>query len=120
MSDRNKSLAIPILIITVGIGWLLTVQGVAPQINWIWTLGMASIGVLCFVLLGFDKVSVVVGPLFLVSSMLSVLRQTGLLSIDSEVPILVIIIGVLLLVARLPNVPPPKWLSPVGPKLPDD
>jgi len=49
-----------------------------------------------------------------------VLRQTGILSIDSEVPILVIIIGVLLLVARLPKVPPPKWLSPVGPKLPDD
>ncbi len=120
MSDRSKSLAIPILIITVGVGWLLTVQGIAPQINWIWTLGMASIGVLCFVLLGFDKVSVVVGPVFLISSLMSVLRQTGYLTIDSEVPILVILIGVLLLVARMPQVPPPKWLSPVGPTLPDE
>src|SRR5262249_24490709 len=76
-SNRQAPLVIPILIIIVGVGWLLTAQGFGPGINWVWTLGLAAIGILTFLLSGFDKVSVVVGPFFLVSSLLSVLRQTG-------------------------------------------
>src|SRR5947209_9221420 len=101
-SNKRTPLVIPVLIIVVGVGWLLTAQGFAPGINWLWTLGLGVIGVLTFVVSGFDKVSVVVGPFFLLASVLSVLRQAGSLRLDIEVPVLVISIGVLMLVARSP------------------
>ena len=56
----NKSaLVIPILIITVGLGWLLSVQGVMPGVDWIWTLGLAAIGVLALLVRGIDKRSII-------------------------------------------------------------
>jgi hypothetical protein len=105
-----KTLIVPILLITFGVGWLLTTIGVAPPIDWVWTLGIAVVGVLAFALGGVDKVTVVVGPFFLLAAFLSILRQTDRLSIELEVPILIIAIGVLMLVARLPGVPAPAWL----------
>jgi len=113
-SNSRTPLVIPILIVVVGVGWLLTAQGFGSGINWIWTLGLAVIGILTIVVSkGFDKTSVVIGPFFLVASLLSVLRQTGQLSLDVELPILVILIGVLLLVAQLPVIPKPDWFVPL-------
>ena len=89
-SNSRAQLVIPVLIIAVGVGWLLTAQGYAPGVNWIWILGLGVVGILTFVLSkGFDKVSVVLGPFFLLASLLSVLRQTGRLSLDIEMPVLV-------------------------------
>ncbi len=109
-----------ILIITVGVGWLLTVKDVGAGINWVWILGLGVVGVLSFVVCGgVDKFSVLVGPFFLIGSGLSVLRQAGRLSVDIEVPALVITLGVLLLVAQAPFIPAPNWLVPLsgdGPK----
>jgi hypothetical protein len=105
-----KTLVVPILLITLGIGWLLTTLGVVPQIDWVWTLGVALVGILAFAIGGFDKVTVVVGPFFLLASFLSILRQAGRLRIDIEIPILVIAAGLLLIVARLPVIPIPQWL----------
>jgi hypothetical protein len=112
-SNQRAPLVIPILIIVVGVGWLLTVRGFGPGINWVWTLGLGTIGILTFVLSGFDKVSVVIGPFFLLSSLMSVLRQTASLGLDMEVPVLVITIGVLLLFAQLPAIPKPGWFVPI-------
>jgi len=113
-----KTLIVPILLITFGIGWLLTTLGVVPRVDWVWTLGIGMVGILAFALGGIDKVTVVVGPFFLLASFLSILRQTGRLPIDIEVPVLIIAAGVLLLVARLPSVPAPNWLlqSAEGPQ----
>src|SRR5262245_17766303 len=114
MSSNKAPLVVPILIIVVGVGWLLTAKGFAPGVNWIWTLGLGVIGIVTFVLSkGLDKVSVVIGPFFLLASLLSVLRQTDQLSLETEVPILVISIGVLLLVAQLPSIPKPNWYVPL-------
>lgn len=109
MTASQKSLAVSLLMITVGVGWLLTVKGIVPQINWVWTLGMAVCGVLMFVLMGFDKLSVVLGSFFLVCSVLSVLRQQKVLSVETEAPMLVIAVGLLLLIARSRRVPVPNW-----------
>ena len=106
-------IALAVLIIPVGVGWLLTAQGLGPGIDWVWTLGLGVTGVLVFVLSGgVDKVSVIVGPFFLVGSLLSVLRQTNQLRLDVEVPVLVIVVGVLLLVAQMPFIPMPRWVLP--------
>ena len=112
MTASQKSLVISLLTITVGIGWLLASKGIAPHINWVWTLGMAVCGVLMFVLMGFDKLSFVLGLFFLVCSVMSVLRQQGILSVETEAPVLVIVAGVLLLLARSKRVPVPNWFVP--------
>lgn len=112
MAD-SKTLIIPVLLITLGVGWLLTTLGVVPEIDWVWTLGVALVGVLSLAFGGIDKVTIVVGPFFILASCLSVLRQTGTLTLDIEIPILVIVAGILLLVARMPSVPAPKWLIAV-------
>jgi hypothetical protein len=89
MTNYAKTLAAPVFIITLGLGWLLTVQNLVPGVNWIWVLGLAVVGFLVLAA-GVDKVTFVVG-LFLVSStFFSILRQTGRISSDVEVPTLVI------------------------------
>jgi hypothetical protein len=111
MSDAKLALILPIVLITVGAGWLLSTLGVAPKIDWVWTLGLLVAGVLTFALYGFDKVTLVVGAFLVLASILSILRQTERISTDVEVPILVIVSGILLLVVRHPRVPTPKWLK---------
>ena len=106
-------ICVAILIIAVGVGWLLTAQGIGDGINWVWTLGLGVSGVLIFVVSGgVNKSSIVSGPFLIIGSVLSILRQSGRLSINLEVPILVITIGVLFLIAQLPLVPPPRWYFP--------
>lgn len=48
----KKSVVVPILLITVGFGWLLTAQEVIPGVNWVWVLGLGIVGVLTFALGG--------------------------------------------------------------------
>ena len=109
MNDK-KTLVVPLLLIIIGGGWLLTTLGYAPQIDWVWTLGLAAIGVLTLVAGGFDKFTFVVGSFFIVTSLLSVARQTGYIEFNVEVPVLVIVAGVLLLIARHPVIPTPDWV----------
>lgn len=109
-SSSRKTIVIPFLIISIGTGWLLTTLNVVPGLNWIWILGLAMVGLLSFAVSGIDKSSVLVGPFFLIASCLSVLRQIGHISLDVEIPILVIVIGSLLLIARSPSIPLPEWM----------
>lgn len=112
---------IPILLIAFGVGWLLTTLGIAPGVDWIWTLCVAVVGLVTFVVGGLNKVTVVIGPFCILASCLSLLRQTGRLTLDVEVPILVILAGVLLLVARLPAIPLPPWaIQNAKPREPDE
>jgi hypothetical protein len=114
-------IGLALLIIAVGIGWLLSAQRIGAGINWVWTLGLGVVGVATFVLSGgLDKLSIVLGPFFLVGSLLSILRQTGRLQLDAEMPILVTLIGVLLLVAQLRSIPLPRWFVPLGENIPGE
>ena len=111
MAASRTSLIVPVLLIAVGTGWLLATLGIATKILWIWTLSLGAVGALTFLVWGFDKVTVVIGPLFLLASILSVLRQTERITMNAEVPLLVIAAGVLSLVAHLQSVPVPAWLQ---------
>ncbi|MEM6553851.1 MAG: hypothetical protein AAF750_17170 [Planctomycetota bacterium] len=118
MSDAQPNpsrgpVVLSVLIMALGVGWLLTSLGVGPGINWVWTIGLGITGVLVFVLSGgLDKCSIVVGPFFLLASGLSILRQTDRIDVNVQVPVLVIVIGVLLLVAQSRRVPIPRWCLP--------
>lgn len=110
MHTDKKTLLIPWMLISIGSGWLLTTLKIGPEIDWMWTLGLAVVGVLAFVIGGVNKVTVFVGPFFVAASILSILRQTNRLRVDVEVPLLVIFSGVLLLICRRPGIPAPDWL----------
>jgi hypothetical protein len=110
MKSDKWSLIAPLFLIAVGSGWLLTSFGIMPGVDWIWTMGLAMVGFGTFAVSGIDKVSIVLGSFFGLASVLSVLRQTGAIQIDVELPILVICAGVLLLLARTPAIPFPQWV----------
>lgn len=108
----GKRFVVPILVILLGVTWLLNVLKIIPGVDWIWTVGLAAVGILTLAVGGVNKLSVVVGPFFMVASVCSILRQTGRLEIDREIPILTIVLGCLLLLVQLINVPLPDILKP--------
>jgi hypothetical protein len=110
MAARAKSLTAPVLIMTLGLGWLLTNHNVLPGVNWIWILGLAVSGLLILAIGGVDKVNFVIGLFLVVSTFFSLMRQTGQISVDTEVPSLVIGFGALMLLAMLLPLPVPKWV----------
>jgi len=120
MRNSKMSIVVPVLMIACGVGWLLTIHRVIPGVDWIWVLGLAAGGVLVLALGGIDKMTVVVGPFLIISTGFSLLRQTGRISIDTEVPSLLIVAGVLILLSRFLPVPLPPWLVTEGARNPDD
>lgn len=108
LKRRMRFLA-PTLVTTVGSGWLLTTRGVIPGVQWVWVLVLAALG--AFVLfVGIDKVSIAVGPSLMAASVLSMLRQTGWIAIDTELPVLTMFVGALWTAAYLLPVPLPAWI----------
>jgi hypothetical protein len=106
----KKAAFLPLLLITFGVGWLLTSLGIAPRIDWIWTLGIGTVGLLTLAFGGLNKFTVVVGPFLILSSVFAYLRQLGMLRFEVEAPLLVIVFGALLLVAQMPGIPIPNWI----------
>lgn len=110
MQQDRTSLILGLLLVAVGGGWLLGSLGFIPSVDWAWSLGLAVVGVLAIVLSGFDKVSFVVAGFFGLASVLSVLRQAGVMKLEVEVPVLVLAAGVLLIAARSEAIPLPRWI----------
>ena len=112
MKKSKSGLVLPILVIGLGVAWLLTSLKIVPDVDWVWTGGLGLCGILAMALGGMNKFSVVVGPFLLVGSVFSILRQTGRLSVDLELPILFIFFGILLLASYLMPLPLPDFLQP--------
>ncbi|HET6327615.1 MAG TPA: hypothetical protein VFG04_23230 [Planctomycetaceae bacterium] len=96
----------------MGIGWLLTAQGLIPGVQWAWVLGLAALGAVLLSFEGVNKFSFVVGPSLIVGAFLSILRQTGFVGVDTEVPLLTITVGVLWTLVHLVPLPRPSWILP--------
>ena len=111
MNESKSNVAIAVLVIALGVAWLLNTLNVIPGIDWIWTGGLGIAGILVLMMSGIDRVSMVVGPFLLVTSVLSGLRQTGRLRFDIEMPILAIVFGVLFLFAVVLPLPKPHFLD---------
>jgi hypothetical protein len=109
---RSGKIAAPILITAVGVGWLLTAQGLIPGVKWAWVLGLAALGAVLLSIEGVNKFSFVVGPSLILGGFLSILRQAGFVGVETEVPVLTITIGVLWTLATLLLLPLPPWLLP--------
>ena len=88
--------AFPFLIVLLGLGWLLDSLGVIPDVSMIWVLGLAGMGVLILATSGITRESIVIGPFFLAAAVTSTLRQLGSIQLEVELPILIIVLGVLI------------------------
>jgi hypothetical protein len=105
MQGKMQSIAISLLVIATGAAWLMNTMDLLPGVNWVWVVGLAIAGLLMLALGGLNRLTIVVGPFLIAASVLSLMRQRGIIDIDQEVPILVITVGALLLIATLSNLP---------------
>src|SRR5438105_1812359 len=115
MNRKHKPILVAVCLIALGSAWLLNNIGVMPGVNWVWTLGLAAVAIVILPASGIDKLTVVIVPLLLLASIASVLRQTGRITGNYEVPGLVIAAGVLILISHLSPLPPAAWLEPEPP-----
>ena len=76
-----KSAFVPILLVLIGVLTLLGQYGVVPSFNQLWTIGLAAVGVLTFLLNGYNKSSFVIGSFLILSSGLSILRTQEILDV---------------------------------------
>ena len=112
LKAQKSMLALSIMITGLGVAWLLSSLALGPNIDWVWTISLALVGIIVvFISGGMDKLSVVLGPVLWSASVLSVFRQTGSLRIEVEMPILLVIVGLLMAVAQHPAIPAPRWLQ---------
>jgi len=109
---KTKGAVVPVLIIVLGVTWLLNVLQLLPAVDWIWTIGLAAVGILTLVVGGINRLTVVVGPFLMVGSVCSVLRQLGSLSVDREVPVLITFLGIFMLIAQILGLSLPEFLKP--------
>lgn len=101
MKSRKPAIAISFLIVALGIGWLLNAKGIAPQLDWVWIIGLGVSGILLLTITRLDRFNFVAGLSLIVSSVLAALRQSGRITVNIEAPVLFITIGVLLLLAQV-------------------
>ncbi len=107
---RKKVIGFAVAIIALGVAWLLDAAGWWPSVEWVWPLGLATMGILAVAIGGLDKVTAVIGPFLIIGAGFSIARQMGRISVHYEAPILFIIFGVLLLISGLAKFKPPDWL----------
>ena len=105
-----KRFVVPILVIALGVAWLLNVKNILPEVNWIWTIGLGVSGVVLLVIEKINKFNFLVGVFLIIASVFSILRQTGKINPNVEVPTLCIIFGILMLIVQILNLQNPSWM----------
>lgn len=105
MQNTKSEIVVPVLLIAVGAGWLLSSYDIVPEVKWFWPLGLAAAGVLMLVVQGLNRVSLVLGPFLILGAALSALRQAGKISWEQEMPILLIGLGLLMIISKVSGLP---------------
>ena len=103
---------IPALVVGLGILWMLDVLGVMPPLGMVWIVGLAGIGIAIFASRGFSKESFPWGGFFFAAAGCSLLRQLDVLEFKVELPLLLIVLGVLLGINQT-GIIPAKAVPPV-------
>ena len=107
MNTTRRMIVLAVLIIALGTAWLLNSLQIIPGVDWLWAAGLGVSGILILAITGINRFTFVIGSFLLVSSVCSVLRQTGKIPAKIELPVLFIVFGVLILVSLLLPLPTP-------------
>ena len=100
-----RDAALPVTLIIVGCAWLLWYFRLFPDFDWIIAAGLFAGGVAILFLDGVTKKSVVAGPFLIASGIAWALHEHWRVTWAVLIPSLLILLGVLMLVARRPNIP---------------
>jgi hypothetical protein len=100
-----KGVLISFIIIAIGIAWLLNTLHFIGGVDWLWTFALAAAGIFALAWGKMNKLTFVMGAFLLIGSIFSILRQVNAIRLEVEVPLLVVIFGILFLVAQLPMIP---------------
>jgi len=100
---RNAGL--PITLIVVGSAWLLWHFRLFPDIDWIIAAGLVLGGIAILYLDGITKNSIVSGPILISTGIAWALHDRWHVTWFVLMPMLLVLLGVLMLIARRANIP---------------
>lgn len=100
-----RNAALPVTLIVLGVIGVVVYFGWLPDKDVITALGFAAAGVLILVMDGITKSSIVLGPTLIAIGVMWWVHDQYHTRWSLLVPILLILIGALMLVARRPEIP---------------
>jgi len=100
-----KDASIPVTLIAVGLGWLLWELRLFPDVDWIISLGFIAAGIAVMVIDGINKNSVVIGPFLIAIGIAWFMHDRYGTIWRFIIPVMLVLLGVLMLIARSPRVP---------------
>ena len=103
-----RGVIFPILLIMLGAGWLMNSLDIFPSVSWLIILGLCSAGLAVLAIEGVNKSTVVVGPMLIAAGATTFLRQQYQLPLSIQWPILMILCGLLMLLAKS------NWIAPAN------
>lgn len=112
-SMTKSALSMGVVLMLIGSGWLLTVWKVVPGVNWIWIAALGMAGLVPVALGGLNKVTAFAAGFMVAASFASLLRQMEKISINVEVPALVVVAGLLIVLITILPTKPPEWAKVV-------
>lgn len=103
-----KDAGLPITLICIGLIWLVWRMGWFPDKDWLIGMGFIAAGVATLVMDGITKNSVVVGPFLAAVGAAWLIRDEYRVAWSLILPLLLILLGGLMLLARLGAIPPAR------------
>jgi hypothetical protein len=100
-----KDAALPVLLISAGVIWLLFNLGLIPDRNWIVSGVLVGAGAALFVIDGLTKKTVAAGGGLIAAGIAWIAHFEFAVRWRMLAPSMLIVVGCLLLVARLPSIP---------------
>jgi hypothetical protein len=100
-----KDAGLPITLIVIGSVWLVWRMGWFPDKDWLIGLGFVAGGVATLMMDGITRNSVVTGPFLIGVGLAWLARDQYRISWSLILPLLLILLGGLMLLARLPSIP---------------
>jgi hypothetical protein len=100
-----RGIVFPVTLIVIGAGWLLNEINYFPSVSWIVIIGLFVAGLAVLLLDGVNKSTIVLGPMLIAGAVTTFLRQQYGLALSVQWPVLLMLCGFLMLLARS------KWVA---------
>jgi hypothetical protein len=114
MSAPKSLIVLACCLIALGVGWLMDGLGFLPIVDWVWVSALAIAGLATLALGGVNKVTLTIGPFLLAAAAGSAMRQGKVVTAEIELPLLVLLLGILILANLVLPVPNPRWYQPAS------
>lgn len=101
-----RNTAFPVALIVFGAAWLAWDQGWLANVQVVFAFAVAVVGLAILITEGINRTTVVSGPILIYIGLAWYAHIEGYISYRLLWPVGVIVLGLLLLISRLPGVPP--------------